>query len=236
MIPCAVCAVEFTPKTPRAKYCSRPCKDKGKPSANGLNCSICGRRMTKGRTSSEQGLAAHNQCRKDAGLIRAHGASGYRRGCRCPECKAGQATHTAAYVASVKEKHGLHPTTLRRKKFKADHGYWPQEGGSDWIAPTERRALYERDNWTCQLCHEPIDPSAHWNSNYAPSLDHIVPQSHMLIPDHTPSNLRTAHRVCNSRRGADVDAYQQPTAHQLDKAQQAKSSSTPRRNPLLALQ
>lgn len=206
------------------------------PRTKTLTCYLCHEPMWAGSSTKPQGKAAHNKCRTEAREIYTHGATGYRRGCRCSECKAGQAARIAAYVASVREKHGLHPTTLRRKKFKEEHGYWPQEGGSDWIAPTERRALYERDNWTCQICHGPIDPSAHWNSNNAPSLDHIVPQSHMLIPDHTPSNLRTAHRVCNSRRGADVDAYQQPTAHQLNKAQQAKSSSAPRRNPLLALQ
>jgi len=203
---CAVCHAEFEAKTTRAKYCTSRCKDKGKPSASGITCCLCGGAMTKGATSGAQGQAAHNKCRTEASRILTHGPTGYRQGCRCDLCKAGQATYLRAYAQSVKDKYGLHPTTLRRKKFAEVNGYWPQVGSSDWIAPKVRHSLYERDDWTCQLCHEPIDRDAHWNTNYAPSLDHIVPQSHTLVPDHRPSNLRTAHRVCNSRRGAMADA------------------------------
>ena len=160
-----------------------------------LTCFLCNEPMWAGTTTKPQGEAAHNKCRKEANLINSHGASGYRRGCRCEECKAGQAKHMQAYVKSVKAEHGLHPNTLRRKRFKEEHGYWPQAGSSAWVDPKLRHALYERDNWICQLCNKPIDMDAHWNTNYAPSLDHIVPQSHMLIPDHRPSNLRTAHRL-----------------------------------------
>lgn len=68
-------------------------------------------------------------------------------------------------------------------------------------SPILRRAIYERDDWTCQLCFDPVDPDADPLSDWFPSLDHIVPQSHMLIPDHSPENLRTAHRWCNAVRG-----------------------------------
>ena len=201
---CAVCQAEFEAKTARAKYCTTRCKDKGKPSASGLTCCICGEGMTKGKTSGPQDNAAHNKCRTDAPRILSHGTTGYRQGCRCEPCKAGRSEYIGAYVQSIKAEHGLHPNTLRRKRFAEVHGYWPEVRG--WIAPKLRHSLYERDNWTCQLCQEPIDREAHWNTNYAPSLDHIVPQSHTLLPDHRPSNLRTAHRVCNSLRGATVDA------------------------------
>jgi hypothetical protein len=46
------------------------------------------------------------------------------------------------------------------------------------------------------------DPLDDW----APSLDHIEPQSWALIPDHSPANLRLAHRWCNSVRG-DLSHY-----------------------------
>lgn len=69
------------------------------------------------------------------------------------------------------------------------------------ISPGRRLAIYERDNWTCQLCSEPVDREAHYLDDWAPSLDHVIPQSHTLIPDHSPANLRTAHRWCNSVRG-----------------------------------
>lgn len=69
------------------------------------------------------------------------------------------------------------------------------------VSPRLRQEIYDRDDWTCQLCMEPIDREAHYLDDWAPSLDHVTPQSHMLIPDHSPANLRTAHRWCNSVRG-----------------------------------
>lgn len=157
--------------------------------------------MWAGTTTKPQGKAAHNKCRKEAKLITTHGPTGYRRGCRCAECKDGQAKYYRAYVESFREQHGVNPNTMHRKKFREEHGYWPHVGGSDWISPKVRHSIYDRDGWTCLICQEPIDRDAHWNDNYAPSLDHIVPQSHMLIPDHSPRNLRTSHRICNSLRG-----------------------------------
>lgn len=176
------------------------------PRTKTLTCYICDEPMWAGRSTKPQGEAAHNKCRTEAHKIYTHGATGYRRGCRCQDCKAGQARYIRAYVDSVRAQHGLHPNTVRRKKFKEEHGYWPQVGSSSWIAPRLRHEIYERDDWTCKICHNAVDMDADRNSNYAPSLDHIVPQSHMLIPDHSPSNLRTAHRLCNSRRGTSVDA------------------------------
>lgn len=69
------------------------------------------------------------------------------------------------------------------------------------ISPKERLKIYERDNWTCQLCAHPVDSTLHYLHDWSATLDHIIPQSHMLIPDHSPSNLRLAHRWCNSARG-----------------------------------
>lgn len=69
------------------------------------------------------------------------------------------------------------------------------------ISRRDRLAIYERDAWACQLCHEPVDPTLHWSDNMAASLDHIECQSWALIPNHSTSNLRTAHRLCNSIRG-----------------------------------
>lgn len=71
----------------------------------------------------------------------------------------------------------------------------------EFISRSGRLAIYERDGWVCQLCFEPVDPGLHYLDDWAASLDHIVPQSRVLVPDHSPSNLRLAHRWCNSVRG-----------------------------------
>lgn len=74
-------------------------------------------------------------------------------------------------------------------------------GGRFQPSPRLRAMIYARDGWTCQLCMEPVDRNAHHLDDWAPSLDHIEPQSAALVPDHTPENLRTAHRWCNAIRG-----------------------------------
>lgn len=74
-------------------------------------------------------------------------------------------------------------------------------GKSFSVSPRVRQSIYARDKWTCQLCSHPVDKSTKHPSPWAPTLDHIEPQSAALIPDHSPSNLRLAHSWCNSARG-----------------------------------
>src|SRR5690606_23331177 len=84
----------------------------------------------------------------------------------------------------------------RHRKEKRD-----AEAERDWISRRDRLAIYERDNWTCQLCGEPVDRQAHYPDNWAPTLVHIEPRSATLSPGHWPRILRTAHRWCSSVRG-----------------------------------
>lgn len=57
------------------------------------------------------------------------------------------------------------------------------------IPPSLRKAVYERDEYTCQDC----------GTHDALSLDHIIPFS--LDGEDTLENLRTLCTPCNSRRG-----------------------------------
>ena len=70
--------------------------------------------------------------------------------------------------------------------------------GRRFVTTKVRTAIYDRDNWTCQLCHQPVtrdyDPDDMWSA----SLDHITPRSHGGT--HDPSNLRLTHRYCNAIR------------------------------------
>ena len=67
--------------------------------------------------------------------------------------------------------------------------------------PRLRREVYERDEWVCGLCDLPINRALQWPHKWSASLDHIVPQSRSLLPDHSARNLRAAHLQCNSMRG-----------------------------------
>ena len=61
--------------------------------------------------------------------------------------------------------------------------------------PYLREDIFERDDWTCQLCQEPIDPELKWPDSGFASIDHIVPLS--LGGDDTPANVQAAHLSCN---------------------------------------
>jgi 5-methylcytosine-specific restriction endonuclease McrA len=196
---CQVCGGIFSASSSRSKYCSRECKEKGKPSANNGVCSVCGEPMQIAKKSASAGKTKHNRC------VPEHGPSGYNRGCRCSECKAGAAERMRNYAASYRAKNGIHPTVAFRRAFREANGYWPNARGSDWIHPRIRREIYERDGWTCYLCDKPLDLSAGPNGNRAPSLDHVIPRS--KGGTHDPSNLKTACRSCNSRKGVSYEPH-----------------------------
>ncbi|SMB77311.1 HNH endonuclease [Acinetobacter baumannii] len=129
-----------------------------------------------------------------------------RTNARCSKCSIAHYAKTAA------------PCTVRTcerpslaKGMCSTHYSWywralrgvPTNGRGTWIMPSRRLSIYERDDWMCKICGEPVDHDADVGDNMAPSLDHIVPRS--LGGGHESENLRTAHRVCNSRRGANVE-------------------------------
>jgi hypothetical protein len=66
--------------------------------------------------------------------------------------------------------------------------------------PFDSRDVYENDSWICQLCETPVDQDADPNTDWAPSIDHTIPLS--KGGPHERSNVRTAHRLCNSRKNA----------------------------------
>lgn len=89
-----------------------------------------------------------------------------------------------------------HCSDLCRDLDAAERGAYLHHG---WIRPAVRIALYERDNYTCWLCGEPCDKNADpQRDNWSPTLDHVIPRSQGGTHEH--SNLRTAHRWCNSIR------------------------------------
>jgi len=86
-----------------------------------------------------------------------------------------------------------------RQRAKETRRY--QLRGKFAVTDSERYAIYKRDHNTCQLCMNPVDTMLDYTHPMSATLDHIIPQSWQLIPDHSERNLRMAHRVCNSRRG-----------------------------------
>ena len=179
---CKICQAEFVGHR-NSRYCSSRCLNVNRNENRKIPCPTCGESYTPSRAKNAWG---HRPCR----LLKPipHGTyHGYRQlGCRCAECREANRLYNLEY----RERRRQEGRPLVRQSVGP--GRW-------WITQTARLALYERDAWTCQLCNEPIDVGAHYQSDWAASLDHIVPRSRGGSDD--PENLRTAHRWCNSIRG-----------------------------------
>jgi len=68
--------------------------------------------------------------------------------------------------------------------------------------PVLRDVIARRDKWTCGICQRAVDPAVKYPDPMSPSLDHVVPLSH--LGDHDPANVRLTHLRCNvvrSNRG-----------------------------------
>jgi 5-methylcytosine-specific restriction endonuclease McrA len=174
---CLRCGVDISARHGGAKYCSPKCQVAARDAAKRIPCAGCAKPIYHSLTSRPPGEARCRDCtRQGCGTA----ANYKKRGCRCAECRRANAVATAKYLAP-----NQHPR---------------------WISDVDRVAIYDRDNWTCQLCGDPVLLEVPHLHRDAPTLDHIEPQSLALIPNHDPSNLRTAHRGCNSARGNRVSA------------------------------
>lgn len=182
---CLECNTEFVGHG-NSKRCSPRCVNKARENRRAVACTRCGRRMWHSRSRAE--FPACQPCRSDP-TLGTHGDAGYRRGCRCDECKAGAAARNRDYSRRFRDRTG---TSLRAQ--------YPDGSERHWISTSRRLEIYVRDEWSCWLCGELTDREADVNSDYAPSLDHVAPRSQG--GSHASENLRCAHRICNARRGA----------------------------------
>lgn len=63
----------------------------------------------------------------------------------------------------------------------------------------QRRAVFERDRWTCQLCGAPIDPALRFPHAGFATVDHRDPDG-----PHDETNWQAAHLGCNVSKGRKV--------------------------------
>lgn len=112
--------------------------------------------------------------------------------CVCRVCGVGfidkaPYTHCSDSCRRVTRRAAMHAQRVRRGKFS--------------VADSVRMSIYERDGWTCQLCGVEVSRAYSSSDPLSPTLDHVIPQSLQSKPDHSASNLRLSHALCNSVRG-----------------------------------
>lgn len=177
-------------------------------------CASCAKPIQHGPTSRPPGEAQCLECRR-ATVIHGSVKRGYRKGCRCAQCKEAHRVAHLEYRERRKERTGF--------KQGRRVGASPIRPCSDCGSPTwakgptprckpcglairrgihitgpRRLAIYERDGWTCGFCLLPVDATLKGDDPFGPTLDHILPRS--LGGSDDESNLRLCHRYCNTVR------------------------------------
>ncbi len=69
-----------------------------------------------------------------------------------------------------------------------------------FVADVDHLKVFEADGWKCHLCGKTIRQDLPPHHRMGPTIDHIVPISRGGT--HEPSNVRAAHRKCNSSKCA----------------------------------
>ncbi len=70
------------------------------------------------------------------------------------------------------------------------------------VETVDPEKVFERDNWTCQLCFEPVDKLIPRYESKGATLDHIIPLSKGGA--HSYANTQLAHFGCNSSKSDQV--------------------------------
>ena len=221
---CPGCESVFVAESKRQVWCSAFCRS----ARSGPPCYVCGVRTSKG--CGANGRAKHQSCFEHGtaygyanhGCRCAECTAANRATCELHrkrrEARGNPVVYRRATVERVCPGCG-EPFRARVDALKAGKGVYCSrrcrtlfETGVDIEAPDYvkpdrfrvsdelRLAVYERDGFVCWLCGGPVDMSADPSSDMFASLDHVVPRSRGGSDD--PSNLRCAHRLCNSLRGA----------------------------------
>jgi hypothetical protein len=196
--PCDVCGKDFALKRSDMRFCSEPCwnvarNDRRKAGRNAKCCAQCG---VEFRATRQDQSYCSSRCRHRAKAARAP--------------KPGRPSHRARTVVATCQSCGSDFSCTRRDaKFCSKCGRCTESNLANarrraariravTIAPVVKSDIYARDDWTCQLCGEPVRQDLYPHPLSA-SLDHIVPLS--KGGTHEPANVQLAHLRCNIRKG-----------------------------------
>ena len=179
MRPCAQCGTPFLPAHGNTRLCSTRCQNLRRESRRMRACATCGAQMWHSRDGAKTPIC--RPCRSSTAKPKSDPIQVWD----CAQCGA-----RCERPATRGQRPSLCPACRT----------------SDWITPTRRRALYERDSWVCWLCISEVDPSLiGTRSIWRPSLDHILPRAEGGGDE--DDNLRLAHMWCNTTR-SDGRKYQ----------------------------
>ena len=73
-----------------------------------------------------------------------------------------------------------------------------------FVEKVDRQVVFERDNWVCHVCGEPVDQALSGRDPMGPTVDHVIPLSRGGKDCY--DNVALAHLSCNSRKWIRLEA------------------------------
>lgn len=187
---CVTCGSSFTAKR-AARYCGYKCRpsytSKLKP-AEDRDCIICGATYQgRARTCSQECRTIDRKREKKAYRDRADNQA---------KAKAYHKQYREDNPERIKELReawqDANPDKVRKSRRAARIARQNAPKG----IPYEDTQVFIDDNWTCCLCHKPVDKSSTVaDSPWAPTLEHLTPISRGGADCRT--NVALSHRRCN---------------------------------------
>lgn len=208
VVACRTCGASFQQTHNRLTYCSRACalvaarplrtrRERVAPVVRIASCRQCGRPFAQERGA----IYCGDGCRVEG--TRAHRREAYRAAyvpvgrsvlctvCEQPFVRTGQGARSTCsdLCRATARRERDRDTKSRRRARKRGVG----------LGRVHRRRIFERDGWTCQICHRPLARARVAPHPMSPSIDHIVPLA--AGGRHEPLNVQAAHLLCNSKKG-----------------------------------
>lgn len=215
--PCQRCGVQFQPKAySNATHCTRSCAHLAIAEKQGegkyspipwRSCLFCGAEFY------QRGPAGYcsDSCRKARARADHHARHDTAtkhapQEVSCIECgeaftysRYSRPTIVCSRQCARRRLVRLHPDehAARKAKDRAIRRAREQAAlTSEMVIPWR---VFVRDRWLCWLCGGKVERGRRHPHPDSPTIDHVVPLS--VGGDHSYSNVRLAHFICNSRRG-----------------------------------
>lgn len=184
-------------------------------------CADCGRPMNRGPKSLPDGEARCHPCRRLAQDRDRQARAALPRRARkvpaiertCCYCgltfEARRSRFTVCYATDCRRRRRAEITRAFRQHHPEQRRAYKQardaaKRGATRVERFTSLEVFERDDWICGICHEPIDRDAVYPDGQSASLDHIIPlQPPAPCPPgtHTLDNVQAAHLLCNVCKG-----------------------------------
>lgn len=179
IISCRICKAPLTGL--QKAYCSKPCKNRAKYERDLATGYEEIKRRRRAKTWAEHlELTAKPTCSAD--------------GCDRP--------HTARGLCL------MHYKRTMPKKPGAGHRGRARRHGVEYET-VNKTTVFNRDNWTCGICSQPVDNILKFPHPMSASIDHIIPMSRG--GGHTYTNTQCSHLICNVKKSDLMETQNETT-------------------------